>query len=178
MEADFSEQLLRLENLSRNEVYNIFYGTGVVGGQIIPLCANINRAVDFFLECQSSIDFSSTITTTFLSSTLPVLIEVLIRRTTLRWVQQNGDVIMQISTSLEDDLMKIEVQLVLLQIALRDNWVKSTIFIRHYCTNSTEIVLPFIADSMTFDFFISEKSISTNWLCIFQWFSLCTMLNL
>jgi hypothetical protein len=84
MEADFSEQLLRLENLSRNEVYNIFYGTGVVGGQIIPLCANINRAVDFFLECQSSIDFSSTITTTFLRSTLPVLIEVLIRRTTLR----------------------------------------------------------------------------------------------
>jgi hypothetical protein len=121
MEADFSEQLLRLENISKNEVYNIFHGTGVVGGQIIPLCANINRAVDFFLECQASIDFSSTTTTTFLRSTLPVLIEVLIRRTTLRCVQQNGDVLMQISTSLMDYLMKIEVQLVLLLIASRDD---------------------------------------------------------
>ena len=84
MEADFSERLLKLEHLAKNEVYNIFYGCGIVGSQMIPLCADINRAIDFFLDFQLSIDFSSAIATTFLRSTLPILIEILIRRSTLR----------------------------------------------------------------------------------------------
>ena len=90
MEADFDfkEQLFKLEKLSKNEVYSIFYGVGVVGSQVIQICADIDREIDFFLNFQVSSDFSSATAITFLRSTLPVLIETLIRRSTLRWVSK------------------------------------------------------------------------------------------
>lgn len=86
MESDSRSLLEKLDEISRSEISNVFNGTGDVGSRICDLCSDINQAIDMFINPKSDIDLNDSATSTFLRSTLPILIEILIRRPTLRCV--------------------------------------------------------------------------------------------
>lgn len=78
--------LNRLDHAAKEEVSDIFHGTGELGGNICKLCSEINCSIDSFFDSPSTVDLSDASTINFLRSTLPILIEVLLRRKTLRCV--------------------------------------------------------------------------------------------
>jgi hypothetical protein len=86
MESDCRNLLEKLDEISRTEISNLFNGTGDVGGRICDLCLDINKAIDMFINPKLDIDLSDAATLTFLRCSLPTLIEILIRRFTLRCV--------------------------------------------------------------------------------------------
>lgn len=86
MESDSRNLLEKLEEISRTEISNVFNGTGDVGGRICDLCSDINKAIDIFIYPKLDIDLSDSATLTFLRSSLPILVEILVRRFTLRCV--------------------------------------------------------------------------------------------
>ena len=90
MDSDFRSLLSKLEQISKKEVSNIFNGTGESGSRICQLCFDISRAVDAFLDPNLSVDWTESESISFLRSSLPIFIEILIRRTTLRWVTTNS----------------------------------------------------------------------------------------
>ena len=85
MEEDDINTLKKLDIIVKQEVSNVFYGVGEIGGQICAICSEINRAIDCFLS-NATVDLSDAIVVNFLKSTLPVLVEVFLRRSTLRCV--------------------------------------------------------------------------------------------
>ena len=86
MESDCRNLLEKLDEIARTEISSVFNGTGDAGGRICDLCLDINKAIDMFIYPKSDIDLSDSATLTFLRSSLPILIEILIRRFTLRCV--------------------------------------------------------------------------------------------
>lgn len=90
MEEDYRTLLSRLEITAKTEVSNVFHGTGDTN---IPLlCSDINRAVLRFLDDGNNANNGNgapvdmdVLTLCFLKFSLPTLVEILFRRTTLRY---------------------------------------------------------------------------------------------
>jgi hypothetical protein len=86
LEEDKRNRLINLDEIAKKEISNVFYGVGEIGSAICSICDNINIAIDVFLVPQSGADLNDAACLNFLKSSLPVLIEIFLRRTTLRCV--------------------------------------------------------------------------------------------
>ena len=86
MDDDDIRVLKKLDSIAKLDVSNLFHGAGEIGGQICSVCSDINRALDSFRSNASVVDLNDAIVVNFLKSTLPILIEIFLRRSTLRCV--------------------------------------------------------------------------------------------
>ena len=84
MGEDHRNLFSRLDQISKTEVSNVFHGIGEIGNNIPILCNTINSAISSFFDIPTAVDLSDALTITFLKSSLPTLVEILFRRTTLR----------------------------------------------------------------------------------------------
>ena len=86
MDDDDISVLKKLDSIVKLELSNLFHGTGEMRGQICTVCSEINRVLDSFRNNASVVDVSDAFVANFLKSTLPILVEVFLRRSTLRCV--------------------------------------------------------------------------------------------
>jgi hypothetical protein len=84
--SNFKSELLgKLERIAREEVGHLFFGEGLISEEVGQLCDDINSAIDNFLgQTLDATDLTDPNSLTFLKFTLPSLVEVFLRRQTLR----------------------------------------------------------------------------------------------
>jgi hypothetical protein len=87
MQASDREVLDRLATVSKDEISHIYFAEGAICSEIVKLCSDINFVIELFIgHSQSSLDLSDPACLIFLKATLPALVEVFLRRKTLRYV--------------------------------------------------------------------------------------------
>jgi hypothetical protein len=85
--TDRHQRFVKIANIAKNEIYNVFYGIEKAGDIVFELCSDLNTAiVSFFVDASSFGDFNDEVCMNFLTYSLPVLVEVFLRRSTLRYI--------------------------------------------------------------------------------------------